>query len=283
MIKHLVINGGGPTGLISYGAAKYLEQHEYFNINEIKSIYAASIGSLIGVLIALKYEWNVIDDYITKRPWEKVFQITPDDILNIFYTKGIVSFNMIELILKDLLEAKDLSLNVTLKDFYEYNNIDIYMTTVELNTFQKVILSHKTHPDLSLITALQMSTSVPIMFKPILYEGKCYIDGGILSNYPLHECLENEKCDVSEILGFKNEETTATESSSANIIDENTPLIDYLTGTLEKVVKRLHNAEYDNNLEIPNEVQLGSNMKIDNYLEWFSYLTDSKKRNQLVA
>ena len=56
---------------------------------------------------------------------------------------------MIELILKDLLEAKDLSTNVTLKKFYEYNNIDIYMTVVELNTFEKELISHKTHPDLS--------------------------------------------------------------------------------------------------------------------------------------
>lgn len=26
VIKHLVISGGGPTGLLSYGAAKYLEK-----------------------------------------------------------------------------------------------------------------------------------------------------------------------------------------------------------------------------------------------------------------
>jgi NTE family protein len=264
MIKHLVINGGGPTGLISYGAAKYLEQHEYFNINDIKSIYGASIGSLIGVLISLKYEWNVIDDYITKRPWEKVFQIGAEDLLNIFYTKGIVPFNMIELILKDLLEAKDLSTNVTLKEFYEYNNIDIYMTVVELNTFEKELISHKTHPDLSLITAIQMSTAVPIMFKPVLYEGKCYIDGGILCNYPLQECLDIEKCDKSEILGFRNEDNTSNKIENANLFDEKTSLIDYLTGTIEKVVTRLHKAEMVNHIEIPNEVQLGRNKKVDN-------------------
>jgi NTE family protein len=282
MIKHLVINGGGPTGLISYGAAKYLEQHEYFNINDIKSIYGASIGSLIGVLISLKYEWNVIDDYITKRPWEKVFQIGAEDLLNIFYTKGIVPFNMIELILKDLLEAKDLSTNVTLKEFYEYNNIDIYMTVVELNTFEKELISHKTHPDLSLITAIQMSTAVPIMFKPVLYEGKCYIDGGILCNYPLQECLDIEKCDKSEILGFRNEDNTSNKIENANLFDEKTSLIDYLTGTIEKVVTRLHKAEMVNHIEIPNEVQLGRNKKVDNYLEWFAYFTDSVKRNELV-
>ena len=32
MIKHIVINGGGPTGLISYGVLKHLHKEEYFNI-----------------------------------------------------------------------------------------------------------------------------------------------------------------------------------------------------------------------------------------------------------
>ena len=189
---------------------------------------------------------------------------------------------MIELILKDLLEAKDLSTNVTLKKFYEYNNIDIYMTVVELNTFEKELISHKTHPDLSLITAIQMSTAVPIMFKPVLYEGKCYIDGGILCNYPLQECLDIEKCDKSEILGFRNEDNTSNKIENANLFDEKTTLIDYLTGTIEKVVTRLHKAEMVNHIEIPNEVQLGRNKKVDNYLEWFAYFTDSAKRNELV-
>jgi hypothetical protein len=35
MIKHIVINGGGPTGLLSYGALKYLFEKEFVAIENI--------------------------------------------------------------------------------------------------------------------------------------------------------------------------------------------------------------------------------------------------------
>jgi len=38
MIEHIVISGGGPTGFISYGCLKHLEQNGVYNINNIKSI-----------------------------------------------------------------------------------------------------------------------------------------------------------------------------------------------------------------------------------------------------
>ena len=44
MIEHIVINGGGPTGLISYGALKHLFEQDFLHIDNIKSIYGTSIG-----------------------------------------------------------------------------------------------------------------------------------------------------------------------------------------------------------------------------------------------
>ena len=47
MIKHIVINGGGPSGLLSYGALKYLFENDFVNIENIKSIYGTSIGEYL--------------------------------------------------------------------------------------------------------------------------------------------------------------------------------------------------------------------------------------------
>ena len=94
-IKHIVISGGGPTGLMSYGAAKYLHEESFWKLENIDSIHGRSIGSLIGVLISLNMNWGDLDDYLIKRPWEKTFEISPDDFLNVFYTKGIVNNKII--------------------------------------------------------------------------------------------------------------------------------------------------------------------------------------------
>jgi len=48
---------------------------------------------------------------------------------------------MVEEILKPLLTAKDLSEDITLQEYYEYNKIDIHCFTVEMNSFKKIDLN----------------------------------------------------------------------------------------------------------------------------------------------
>lgn len=71
-IKHLVISGGGPTGFLSYGVASYLAKKDFWKLEDIKSIYGCSIGAYMGVVLSLGYEWEWLDDYFIKRPWEKL-------------------------------------------------------------------------------------------------------------------------------------------------------------------------------------------------------------------
>ena len=43
MIKHIVIDGGGPTGLICYGAMKYLLQNNYIDLDNIFTLFCYTI------------------------------------------------------------------------------------------------------------------------------------------------------------------------------------------------------------------------------------------------
>ena len=52
-IKHIVISGGGPTGLKSLGALQYLEKNDFWKIENVESIYATSAGAMIGLLIVM--------------------------------------------------------------------------------------------------------------------------------------------------------------------------------------------------------------------------------------
>jgi len=206
-IKHLVIMGGGPSGFITYGAAKYLSQINVWNVKNIKSLFATSIGTYIGLLLILNMDWEILDNYIINRPWEKIIdKYDLNDIISVITDKGIIPDDFILKTLKPIFLSKNLPLNISLKDFYNTNNIDFHLYTSNINGkyIEKIDLSHKTHPNLELITAIKMSTAFPILFKPIIIDNKCYIDGGILNNFPLEDCLINTKCDPNEILAFKN-------------------------------------------------------------------------------
>ena len=141
MIKHLVISGGGPSGLISYGAIKYLFEKDFLCINNLTSIYGTSIGAILGAILLLKHDWQTLDDYFMKRPWDKVFKVEPNNFFDIYYTKGIFQFSMVKEVMIPLMTAKGLSKDITLRELYEITNIDFHCFTVEMNTFNKIDLN----------------------------------------------------------------------------------------------------------------------------------------------
>ena len=246
-IKHLVFRGGGPAGLVLYGAAKQLH-NVYWNINNIKSIYGTSIGAYIGIIISLGYEWDVVDDYLIKRPWNNILNIEPFTVINAYNTKGIINESFITEAILPLLEAKGLNTNTTFKELYEYNKIDVHIFTTNLNgeKMSNVDISHKTHPDLSVIKGISMSAAYPFVFCPVIEDGNCYVDGGILNNFPIVDCYNNNKCDEKEILAFNAWTTNVT----SNLCDEST-LFDYFIVLFKKIKREIHSET----MEITNLVK----------------------------
>ena len=277
-IKHLVFSGGGPAGLITYGAAKYLAQNGVWSLANIQSIYGCSIGAYIGVCVSLGYEWEWLDDYIIKRPWNKVISITAQTILDAYDQKGLLGEKFLLESLKPLLEAKELKEQCTLKELYEFNHIDIHLYTTNINAerLEKVDLSHTTHPDLSIIKALCMSTSYPIAFKPVCTEEGCFIDGGLLNNFPLNDCLEQTKCGEDEVLAFKH---IWSKTGEGERITPESSIIDYMirltrqmqgevcTESRQSVIKNIVKCHVDG---------------LSNISDWLSAVATGEMRSHLI-
>jgi predicted acylesterase/phospholipase RssA len=269
VIKHIVISGGGPTGLLSYGAAKHLALQGFWSHDNIETIYGTSVGSLIGAILCLKHEWPTLDDYFIKRPWEKVI-VDSLELFEVFSCKGMAKLKLLDDIMKPLLESKDLTLGVTLREFYEHSRISLNIFTVDLNTFKKVQLSHATHPTLPLMDAIKMSSCMPMLFQPIIRDGCCYIDGGIIVNYPMHECLEDTQCQSDEVLGLRNIWKNSNES-----IGEQSSLVDYLRFINLQLI-RLVNTSPPISPGV-NEVVCSVRPNITP-AEWFNILSDANQR-----
>lgn len=271
VIKHIVICGGGPTGLLSYGAAKHLAQQGFWTHDDIETIYGTSIGALIGAMLCLNHEWTTLDDYIIKRPWEKVV-VESLEMFELFSCKGMAKLKLLDDIMQPLLESKDISLATTLAEFHAYSGISLNMFTVELNTFQKVQLSHATHPDLPLMDAIKMSACMPMLFQPIIRDKCCYIDGGIITNYPLQECMQDTQCRDDEVLGLRNQWNNPNES-----IGEQSSLMDYMRLINLQLVRMVNRSTMNECIPIPNEVvchvKPGATPA-----EWFSIMSDAGQR-----
>ena len=275
-IKHLVISGGGPSGLLSYGVVSQLAKKGFWKLADIKSMYGCSIGAYIGFLLSLGYEWDWLDDYFIKRPWEKLVATSTTRLTDIYEKKCLLNEHFYTEAIRPLLRGKDLNDNITLAEFYEYTKIDLHMYAANINALklEKIDISHKTHPDLSIIQALRMTMAVPIIFEPIFIENGCYIDGGLINNYPLNDCIEEEQCDTDEILGIKN-----IWKDTNQPINEKSSIFDFLL----EIIKKMR-ASIDTDFE-QKDIKYTVNCVTDEFAsfdKWVEALSSENMRKKLI-
>jgi predicted acylesterase/phospholipase RssA len=245
-IKHLVISGGGPVLVHVLGAIQHLEENNYIDRKEIKSIYGTSAGAIVGVLLCLGFDWETVRDYIIKRPWQDVFPVKVQNIFDAYTKKGVFDIKTFEKCFRPLLDAKDINMDINLEDFYKLSNIELHLFAFEINEYKIHDVSYLTYPKLSLLSAIQMSCALPLLVTPVCIEDKCYIDGGFSCNYPLNYCIESGKL-PDEILGFKNKYDV-----QKTVINAESTILDFMTTFLFTTISRF-NTENEQQ-EIKNEV-----------------------------
>lgn len=268
-IKHLVISGGGPTLVQALGAIQHVEQQKFIDLSKIETIYGTSAGAILGTLICLKFDWETINDYIIKRPWHEVFPINVQKIFDAYTKKGIFDSKTVEKIFKPLFSAKDLPLDINLQDFYNYSKIEMHFFAFDINDFKIEDISYKTHPNISVIMALQMTCSLPVLVAPVCIENKCYIDGGIVCNYPLNKCLELYNPD--EILGIKNQ----YDKNDSNRVDSESTMLDFLMSFVFKMIQNMDTG--DKQTVIKNEIICKADFLSIDYLKTALYSMDVRK------
>lgn len=305
-IKHLVVSSGGPAGHIMYSVLRTLNLTGFWNIKNIKTIYGSSIGSFVAIIIALQYEWNIIDDYLIKRPWEKIYSMSSssssssstgqssehssdsgkasggalsdaknklDYIFKLYKNHGLYGLKEFGEMLRPALQGKDFGIDVTFQEFYERTGIELHFIVTELNKFQTVDFSHKTHPKQGLVEACYMSCCYPFGFTPIYRDGCCYIDGGIINDYPVNECIRDQKCDIREILGVK----MLWERKPANLTDKSS-VLQFISTFFNQIKGNLF--ENRPTKPIPNEVVCVS--KVFASQDWMNWMKDENYRRELV-
>lgn len=220
MINHLVLSGGAYLGLYELGCLKYLSNNSFYKLNNIKSIHGTSIGGFLGAIICLNMKWDTLTEYFVQRPWHKIINITPTMLFDVMQKKGLFNTCILDKAITPLFKACDIDESITMNEFYEKTGVELYLYTIPVNDFKSVSLSYKSHPDLHLLKAIQMTCALPYIFQPVEYDNDYYIDGGMLNNYPVPNCIERDDADASNILALKFQSKNALElNKDANLLE----------------------------------------------------------------
>jgi predicted acylesterase/phospholipase RssA len=237
-LKHLVVAGGGASGLVAFGALKTLSEKGLWSRDDLESIDATSIGAVLAIIVALRYDWNDAETYLVKRPWHHV--IKPDLIfLRLLDQRGIWGMEIMTQVLTPLLLGKGLTVDSTLQDLFTQSGVDVHLYAVEMKEQCELVdISHRTHPTWRIIEAVYASSCVPVLFAPFFKDGVGYVDGGMLLNYPLQRCQRREGTDCDAILGIN------------TIFDPNLPVqtttnfVDYMLYLMQQLIESSrHRAE----------------------------------------
>ena len=277
-IKHLVLSGGGPLLFHTMGIIQQLEKSGIYNRSNIKSIYGTSSGAIIGFFVCLGYDWDIINNFMINRPWDNLYNLNAEKIFNSFKNCGFYGRDIFVKSYKSLFDAKDISIDITMKEFYELNNIDFHVISFEINNMTLENISHENYPDLKVIDALNMTSCLPIIFVPQCINSKCFIDGGIVLNYPLSLCIEKYK-NQSEIFGIKYCYSNTTEKGDESTISNTSTLYDYVIYVIYKLIKNI--SVESNTIKIQNEILC--NKKCMSLNSITSTIANSEKRKELLA
>lgn len=190
-INTIVLAGGGIKGFIELGSIYYLYEH-VITPNKIVNYYATSIGAVISYLLILQYNPINILSYLCQH---KILTNSDINLVNI-PENGLYDWNIFgEHIVKLTLEK--LNFIPTLSQLYEIYKVNFVCVSYNRTKNKIEYISHQSHPDLSCIMALRMTTSLPLIFTKCIYNGNVYVDGGIADNFPIeYATKDSEKRDI---------------------------------------------------------------------------------------
>ena len=280
IIKHLVISGGGAAGFSYYGVLKQTQMRGLWNSENIKTIYATSAGTFLAVILSLGYDWNTIDDYLIKRPWQNVYKFELSMAIKTILNQGIFNQNNIYETFKPLFKGKDIPIDINLMDFYKHTNKEIHFFTTDYNTFETVDLSYKTHPEWKVIDAIYASSSLPIMFIPFYKKEKdseepnIYIDGGVKTNYPLNKCIDDGNL-PEEILGITRIDLNPKFDKK---LSRSNNLFDFVCKIIYKYALQIERPLYKENISH----QIGVSFSALDFTALFKCVSSSDERSQLI-
>ncbi|MBC8111937.1 MAG: patatin-like phospholipase family protein [Verrucomicrobia bacterium] len=158
----LALSGGGARGVAHLGVLKALNE---FGI-EPDMISGASAGGVVGSLYAAGYRPEEILGFITSKSF--IWQFRPA------LKRGFINMESLQKVY----------LQYFPENSFEALKIPVVINATDINKGKTIYFSKG-----ELIKPILASSSIPVMFEPVVFEGNTYVDAGILNNLPVEPLL----------------------------------------------------------------------------------------------
>ena len=180
--RELVIGGGGMNGIALLGATQYL--YDTGALKSVRRYVGTSVGAVLCLLFILGYRSDVIMGVLCGISFEHFDGIDANSMLSFFDTFGMMTSERFLLLVHAFLRARSVSTDVTFHDLQVRFGCELVITGYNVSQGRLEAFSPTTHPNMRVVRAIEITTCVPLVFRPILHEGDLYVDGGLLDSVP---------------------------------------------------------------------------------------------------
>ncbi len=189
-VKHLVLSGGAMKGIAFLGVLECLQRKNALRIGNLQSLAGSSVGAIISCLLVVGYSVAELFKIVVDTDLMSMSEIELSKLLTNF---GLCSGHHFVSKLKECYTRKGFNPDVTFKELHNLTGKRLVVTVSCLGKGVRYF-DYLSEPDLSVLTAVRMSFSLPLLFTAVKYKGDYYVDGGLLDNIPL-AMFANEPCD----------------------------------------------------------------------------------------
>lgn len=224
-VDTFVFSGGGPkAGPLFVGAVDaLLERLPSLNYcdtdSTVKRVRGTSCGSMMAFMVSMRVATKDMIQVMQPLSDQKLFEWLP---IHLVKDHGLNNGEGLQNVLHDISKKYCGHNDPTFAQLHEITGmtLEIVVTDIDESVRGAVILSHVTHPDISVIEAVMASSAIPIMFIPrklkvVGDEEHLCVDGGVAANF----CLTD--LDPERTLGFycvhKLDDTQAEENQDSSV------------------------------------------------------------------
>jgi predicted acylesterase/phospholipase RssA len=179
-MKYLVL-GPASMGIYAFlGRLKTMENH----LSSVEEVSGSSAGSILALFWAMGMS---VDEMIDVSLNIDISEFVKLNIGTFFNKFGFVEMEPIREKLVNICGCDPTFAQLKRK---------IYVSAFCLNTSKTEYFSVDTHPNMKVIDAVCMSIAIPMIFASTEYDGKTYIDGGTVEEYPMSPFVDKKPHEI---------------------------------------------------------------------------------------
>lgn len=229
----LCFSGGALKTLCIIGAIEYLEYSKA--LVNVKNVIGTSAGSILAFLFTIGYTSSEMTK-LAKEILANDYFVSFDalQMCDLFDNYGIDSGTRLEEFLRLALKRKMNRDDITFMELAKVTGKNLIVCVANLTKEKTEYWNVDNKANTSVIKAIRVSCTLPIMYTPMMVNGDMYVDGSLYDNFPI-QYFEGKL--MKDIFGI---------NITANNYQKTDTFLNYITFLLFTVVEKMNDKPINN-------------------------------------